>query len=237
MDYHTRYMTRHAFNPRPGIGNRLLALAAGASLIVACAAAAPPSQLISPVASTAPALSDAQRNATRQAIGPLDARLSPLASATAPVPVSTTPPKVPRQPVTKDSGVFLPIPGATPATLGAIVQVQPPFSTNQYHIENSWYLDSPDATQRLMAYAGNVSGPGGQETDQGVLILETSVLSPTGGGRNVIRLLGSTAYTMTASGSLHITGAQPDRLLLQSRSGQVYSFLFPTHQFEGTAKQ
>ena len=215
----------------------LLALAICASLIAACAANTPPAQLLSPLASSTPALNDAQRNATKQALGALDAQRSPLASGTAPAPESITSQKVPRQPVTKDSGIFLPIPDGTPTGIGTLVQVQPPFSSNEYHIENSWYLDSQNGLQRLMAYAGNVAGPAGEVTDQGVLILQTSVISPTSGGQNEVRILGSTAYTLTASGSLRITGAQPDRLLLQSSTGNGYIFQISSHQFSGTAKQ
>ncbi|MCL4505818.1 MAG: hypothetical protein M1140_07330 [Chloroflexi bacterium] len=233
-------MTKYRLTRRASALRKLLALAVGAglciSLATACESNSPSNQLLSPVASATAALNDAQRNATKQALGALDAQRSPLASGTAPAPESITSQKAPRQPVTKDSGIFLPIPGGTPTGMGTIVDVQPPFSTYQYHIENGWYLDSQTGLQRLMAYAGNVSGPAGEVTDQGVLVLQTSVISATN-GQSEVRTLNSTAYTVTASGSLRVIGAQPDRLLLQSSTGQGYIFQISSHQFSGTAKQ
>lgn len=118
---------------------------------------------------------------------------------------------------------YLPIPGSTPAGAGAIVQVQPPFSGTEYHIENDWYEDVEGDSRRIFVYAGSVSGPGGEVTGQGVVVVwvwQMSGVTETG-----------SYLTPVVAGSVHIVGAVGARLILQSAGGSTFYFDVPTRQY------
>ncbi|MCL4505820.1 MAG: hypothetical protein M1140_07340 [Chloroflexi bacterium] len=167
---------------------------------------------------------DAQRNATKAAMLPLEKQTGAGAPPSAPPSAAEVARKQPRRPESPEQSAFQPFPDSTPAGPGAIAQVQPPFSNSLYHIENSWYSDTASGTQRLTAYAGNVAGPGGEITDQGVVVLQSLRFASTSTGPE-IQIVQTDAYTNTAgAGSLHITGADTSHLFLQSVGGQTFSF-------------
>ena len=172
-----------------------------------------------------PTPDDAQRNATKSAMLRLEKQTGASAQAAAAQPsMAEVARKQPRRPDTPVQSAFSPIMGSTPAGPGAIVQVQPPFSNNLYHIENSWYSDNADGTRRVIAYAGSIAGPGGQITDQGVLVVQSLQYVATSTGSE-IQTLQTDVYTGTAeTGSLRITGADAVHLFLQAAGGQAYRF-------------
>jgi hypothetical protein len=119
--------------------------------------------------------------------------------------------------------VLVPIPGSTLAGAGAIVKIQPPFSSNMYHIENTWYTDL-DSERRLYVYAGSVSAPGGGYTDQGIVIVH--ILGPGS------EFLCTGQYlTPQKMGPVRIDGAVGDRLILQSTQGARFYFDATSRQF------
>jgi hypothetical protein len=126
---------------------------------------------------------------------------------------------------------FPPFPENTPAGMGAIALIQPPFSGLQYHIANTWYEDMDGGRKRLYVYAGDVSGHGGESTEQGVLVIE--VLQKTmQNGRLLINKIESDTYlTAVQAGSVRITDAVGERLILQSTGGATFYFDVPTRQY------
>jgi hypothetical protein len=178
---------------------------------------------------------DLQRNATKaaqtlqeeqQAAG---ARQTPAPSLTD---VARKQPRPPSRPgAVAEPAMFKPIPGGVPTGPGAIVQVQPPFSNNQYHIENTWYIDSIGATRRTFVFVGNMAGPGGQITDQGVVVVQAMQYVVVDGAPSV-KTLETKAYTSTiSSGSLHVTGADSNRLILQTSAGVTVQFDLTSRTF------
>jgi hypothetical protein len=167
---------------------------------------------------------DVQAAATKDPQAILDEKLPSIARITPMPPAmrrALRPLPGPTEPAT-----FPSIAGTMPdnAGYGAIVQVQPPYSNNQYHIENSWYVDTDAGTKRLMVFAGNVAGPGGQVTDRGVLVVMTSKITSNAGQVSMDTLETTPYLTPDILGSLHITGAEPDRLIVQSAQGTVLYF-------------
>ena len=134
--------------------------------------------------------------------------------------------KLPRQPLNAaiETASFKPIPGSALAEYGAIVIVRPPFSNDQYHIENTWYADNPDLTMRTFVFAGSVTGPGGQQTDQGVVVLQKLQYVMLN-GVPVLKNLETHAYTSTVStGSFHVIGADAIGPKLLAADGTVVHF-------------
>jgi len=119
-----------------------------------------------------------------------------------------------------------PIPGSTPAGAGALVRIQPPFSSMQYHIENTWYRNL-DAQTRIFVYAGSLAGPLGEQTQQGVVIVR--IIRNNHGTPELLQL--STYRTSTQTGAVHITGAVGERLIAQSTNGTTFYFDIPARQF------
>jgi hypothetical protein len=127
--------------------------------------------------------------------------------------------------------VFVPAQDSTPAGAGEITRLAPPFSGNQYHIENTWYEIGDGGTKRTNAYVGSVSGPGGQYTEQGVVVIWVwQVIEEN--NRKDIRIVNTRSYpTPTQSGSVHIIDAVGERLVLQSTNGTTFYFDVPLHQY------
>ncbi len=180
-----------------------------------------------------PTVSDLQRNAAKDAQALLASQQAVTAHQTPAPALADVARKQPRQPLAAaaEIAVFQPIPNGITAGSGAIVQVRPPFSNNQYHIENAWYTDSAGASKRTFVFAGNVAGPGGEVTDQGVVILQT-LQYVTVDGAPQVKTLETHAYTTTlTAGSLHITGAESSRLILQANANAITYFDLATLSF------
>lgn len=123
-----------------------------------------------------------------------------------------------------EAAVFEPIPGGVPAGSGYIVEVAPPFSGSDYQIVNEWYRDTADGRQRLFIFAGSVAGPGGEVTDQGVVIVEVWQFG-AGEGVTGIETVASNRYlTAESAGPLRIVGAAGDRLTLETPDGRTFHF-------------
>ncbi|MER3543560.1 MAG: hypothetical protein C4311_02890, partial [Chloroflexota bacterium] len=91
--------------------------------------------------------------------------------------------KLTREPpeTTPDATAFAPMTyHATPAGAGYIVPVSAPFSSLSYHFENEWYEDTDNATQRTEVWAGSVAGPGGGDTQKGVVVVSVVMLITQG---------------------------------------------------------
>lgn len=112
-----------------------------------------------------------------------------------------------------------------PAGAGFVVtDFVPPFPPMSHVITSLWY--EPSGNQNTLVYAGALrDDPGGSAGDsQGVVIVQIERPDHT--------LASSATYpTPTKSGAVRITGAQGERLVLQSENGPIFHFDVPSRQF------
>lgn len=176
---------------------------------------------------------DQVRNATKAALSQLEEQ-SVQAARQLPAPSAAEVARKMKQPLAPEAPEpvrFVAIPNGVRAGAGAIVQVPPPFSGSQYHIENTWYTDSADAKKRTFAFAGNIAGPGGEPTSQGVVVVQVLQYVTTS-GVTALKMQETHAYTSTlAAGSLHVTGADGMKMTLQTSGGTTLRFDINTRTF------
>ncbi len=126
-----------------------------------------------------------------------------------------------------------PVPGAVtpspisrrPAGAGFIVtDFVPPFPAMSHVITSMWY--EPAAAQNTIVYAGALrDNPGvSSAASQGVVIVQIERLDHT-------LVSSSTLATPARVGPVRITGAQGERLVLQSDNGSTFYFDVPSRQF------
>jgi hypothetical protein len=132
---------------------------------------------------------------------------------------------------TPEPTVFSPEPRSTPAGAGAIVSMIPLFYTHDFHFENSWYKDTEGGSARTFVYAGSVSGPGGEITQQGLVVVQVLKMSLKNNQRSMDVTYYKQFQTPSQSGSVHITGAVGERLILLSTNGTTFYFDVPARLF------
>jgi len=128
----------------------------------------------SPRSDVTPSSSDEQQEQTQHV---LTQTLIPTMTLT-PFPTSTQP--------TLLIPTLHPIPNSTPAGIGAYFDVPSDVLGEQYEIENAYYVDQLDTGERYEFYAGAMTGTGGEETAQGVMVLRILRYSEDGGEAEVI---------------------------------------------------
>jgi hypothetical protein len=118
---------------------------------------------------------------------------------------------------------FLPLVESTPAGSGVMSDrgMIPPYYVHDFMFTNFWYQDAESGTLRTYVYGGYIPEPGGFPSPQGVVVVQTLKMDTQGDIRP--------AYyhqfpTPTQSGSVRITGAEGDRLVLQSTNGTTFYF-------------
>lgn len=73
--------------------------------------------------------------------------------------------------------IFTSLPNSTPAGIGAYFDVPSDVLGSRYEIENAYYFDKLESGERYEFYAGAMTGTGGEETAQGVMVLRVFRLS------------------------------------------------------------
>ncbi len=123
---------------------------------------------------------------------------------------------------------LIPIPG-TPAGAGRIIPAMVgSFSPMNYRIESTWYEDTNGGRTRTYVHTGAIAEPGGGVSQQGVVIIQIFQISPENTYKT-FDLIYSRAYsTQLQSGSIHVTGAVGERLILQSTNGIAFYFDVPS---------
>jgi hypothetical protein len=81
-----------------------------------------------------------------------------------------------------------PVPNSTPAGLGAFMDVPSDVLGSKYEIQNAYYFDEPKTGERYEFYAGALAGSGGEETAQGVMVLQVLRFSEKAGNAEIIRI-------------------------------------------------
>ena len=118
---------------------------------------------------------------------------------------------------TPEAAAYAPIREAQAAGLGAIVEVQPPFSPGLYRILNAWYLDDNEGKQRTFVWSGSLSRQG--EAEPGVIIVQVYQLD---GGTNTPQ---TDRYDAPLGvGPLKVVGAEGLRLILRSAEDRTLYF-------------
>ncbi len=125
---------------------------------------------------------------------------------------------------------FPPARNSIPAGTGTLVNAKamPSFWMHDFVDENIWYQDTEGGTLRTTVYSGFMLAPGGFPTQQGVVVVEVMKMDSHGDVKEVYY---RHFPTPTQSGSVHITGASGERLILQATNGTVFYFDAPLRQF------
>ncbi len=131
---------------------------------------------------------------------------------------------------TPEPTAFAPAFNITPAGAWEIDNTHriPPFYTHGFIVENAWIRDTAGGTIRTFVYGGFIPGPGGEITQQGVVVVQVLKMDTHG---NVSQIYYKEFLTPTQSGSIHITGAVGERLILQATNGALFYFDTPLRQF------
>jgi hypothetical protein len=104
----------------------------------------------------------------------------------------------------------------------------PSFYMHDFVDENIWYKDTEGGTLRTTVYSGFILAPGGFTTQQGVVVVQVMKMDSHGDIHEVYYRL---FPTPTQSGSVHITGAVGERLILQATNGTTFYFDVPSRQY------
>jgi len=104
----------------------------------------------------------------------------------------------------------------------------PPFYTHDFMFTNVWYEDAESGTLRTYVYGGFIPEPGGFPSQQGVVVVQVLKMDSHG---DIHPIYYQQFPTPTQSGSVHITGAEDDRLIIQSLNGATYYFDVPSREY------
>ena len=118
---------------------------------------------------------------------------------------------------------FLPLAESTPAGSGLLFArgIIPPFYVHDFMFTNVWYTAAETGTLRTYVYGGFIPEPGGAVSQQGIVVVQVLKMVSRGDFRPVYY---QQFPTQTQSGSVRITGAEGDRLILQSANGTTFYF-------------
>jgi hypothetical protein len=86
---------------------------------------------------------------------------------------------------------------------------------------NVWYKDAETGTLRTYVYGGFIPEPGGAVSQQGVVVVQVLKMDSHG---DIHPVYYQQFPTQTQSGPVRITGAESDRLILQSTNGTTFYF-------------
>ena len=133
-------------------------------------------------------------------------------------------------PETPEPTGFAPAFDITPAGAGGIDNTHaiPLFYTHGFIVENAWIRDVAGGTIRTFVYSGFIPGPGGEITQQGVVVVQLLTMDTQG---DVSQIYYKEFLTPTQAGPVHITDAVAERLILQSTNGATFYFDVPSRQF------
>ncbi len=122
--------------------------------------------------------------------------------------------------------------GVTPAGSGFILQSPLiPFNAGRYFIKNAWAENLQSGSQNLVAYAGELLTPAGQETGDGVVFVMVSKITVKNNRASIERVEES-EHPVRQSGPLKVIGATGERLVLQSETtGKTAYFDVPSRQY------
>ncbi len=203
------------------IGSAVIILFLAALAIVLRYAGAPPT-FDSPVATPGP-----NWFATKQAL-----QRTEDARPTAGLSQEPKPSPIGMELATPEATAYSLLPQSTPAGAGYIVQIQPPYSSYQYHMQNAWYQDTDGKTKRTILWAGAKANADGTTTQQGVIALQVWRLS-TINNRTVPTLVDAAEYlTPCAVGAVRVVGALGAQIRLRSTmTGGVFYFDVPSRQY------
>ncbi len=166
--------------------------------------------------------------------------ISPLPTPSTSLPVSTPfqtslPPDIAKKLtpsftilITPAPPVFRPEPYNTPAGAGNIGHMLPLFFVHQINVTNAWFEDIAGGAMRIYVFAGSEPGPGGEITQQGLVIVQVAKMSPQG---DISVVYEEEFRTPTQSGPVSVTSAVSERLILQSTNGTTLYFDVPSRQF------
>jgi len=210
-----------------------VSLVALTAVLLSCEPSAAP--IVSPLST--PALSSTEIALRQMLAGKatqaVQANLTAIAPRLTPYPPSTkimkpTPIGVGSE--TPEPTAFAPVLNNTPAGAGGIVNTHliPLFYTHDFIVENAWVRDTEGGTVRTFVYGGFIPGPGGEITQQGVVVVQVLKMDIH---RNVSQIYYKRFLTPTQSGSVHITGAVGERLILRATNGTSFYFDAPLRQF------
>jgi len=104
----------------------------------------------------------------------------------------------------------------------------PLFFVHQINVTNAWFEDTAGGTMRTYVFAGSKPGPGGEITQQGLVIVHVAKMSPQG---DISVVYAKEFLTPTQSGPISITRAVVERLILQSTDGTTFYFDVPSRQY------
>jgi hypothetical protein len=137
---------------------------------------------------------------------------------------------IPAQSPVPPPTAFAPSPDGIPAGTGTLVNAKamPAFYLHDFVDENIWYKDTEGGTLRTTVYSGFMLAPGGFPTAQGVVVVQVMKMDSHGDVKEVYYRL---FPTPTQSGSVHITGAVGERLILQATDGTTFYFDVPLRQY------
>jgi hypothetical protein len=125
---------------------------------------------------------------------------------------------------------FPPLSESKPAGSGAIRDsgLIPPFYVHDFMFTNVWYKDTDAGTLRTYVYGGFIPGPGGELSQQGVIVVQVLKMDTRG---DIQQVYYQRFPTQTQSGPVRIAGAQGDRLILQSTNGTTFYFDVPSREY------
>ncbi len=121
--------------------------------------------------------------------------------------------------------------GDKPAGAGRFGPGQPAFYNKQIATTNGWYEESAGGTVRTLVTVGATWQDWAQALPSRQGLVFVQVLQLDQARLNINLTYMEEFLTPTASGELTITGAQGERLILQSSDGTTFYFDVPTRQF------
>ena len=137
---------------------------------------------------------------------------------------------IPAQSAVPAPTAFAPFPDGTPAGAGTLQMTAPipPFYVHDFIFTNAWFEDAEAGTLRTYVYGGFIPAPGGFPSQQGVVDVQVLKMETNG---DIHQIYHQQFPTQTQSGSIHITGAVGERLILQATDGTTFYFDVTLRQY------
>ncbi len=108
----------------------------------------------------------------------------------------------------------------------------PLLNHGRYHIINTWIENQDNNTQRVYVYAGEIAGPGGEGTSQGVVVVQVFRIMVKNSLAVSTFITATEHPTSIQAGPVKIIDAVGERLALQSVTNATkFYFDVPSRQF------